>query len=157
MRIRLAVQKHSSLTLHGKEICSSGRCIWYRYFSPTYHAVKQVLASHSALPFSFFLPHFLRPQVSRCGKWLLKKRLALSSDLTYRQWCWWDLYCTDLGVPPYQAARPAVRLPVYRVVQAEEDRALRLPARPPASVFRDLQPVLEPPAVLQIAGVSHRL
>jgi hypothetical protein len=67
------------------------------------------------------------------------------------------LALTDLGVPPYQAARPAVRLPVSRVVQAEEDRALRLPARPPASVFRDLEPVLEPPAVLQIARVSHRL
>jgi hypothetical protein len=38
-----------------------------------------------------------------------------------------------------------------------EDRVLRLPARPPASVFRDLEPVLEPPAVLQTARVSLRL
>jgi hypothetical protein len=63
---------------------------------------------------------------------------------------------TDSVAPPYQAARPTVRLPVSRVVQAEV-LALRLPARPPASVFRDLEPVLEPPAVLQTARVSLRL
>jgi len=152
------VQKYLSLILEGKEIskCSSGRFIWYCYFSLTYHAIKQVLASYLALPFSFPLPHFLILQFSRCRKWLFKKRLALSSDLTYRQWWWCGLFCTDLGVPPYQAARPAVRLPVSRVVQ-EEDRDLQLPARPPASVFRDLGQVLEPPAVLQIAIVSRRL
>lgn len=67
-----------------------------------------------------------------------------------------SLALTDLGAPQYQAARPAVRLPVSQVVQAE-DRVLRLPARPPASVSKDLEPILEPPAALQIARVSHRL
>jgi hypothetical protein len=42
-------------------------------------------------------------------------------------------------------------------VQAEEGLALLLPARPPASVSRDLEPTLEPPAALQEARVSPRL
>jgi hypothetical protein len=39
----------------------------------------------------------------------------------------------------------------------EGDLALLLPARPPASASKVLEPILEPPAALQVARVSPRL
>jgi MFS superfamily sulfate permease-like transporter len=63
------------------------------------HAIKQVLNSYPALPFPSVFPHLQSPQVSRSGKWLLKKSLALSSDLT---WCcfaqiWGSLHIRQPG------------------------------------------------------------
>ena len=48
---------------------SSGRNIWVRYFLLIYCAIKEVLASHPAPPFSFVFPHFLIQQISRYGNW----------------------------------------------------------------------------------------
>lgn len=63
------MQNHFSLTLHGTDIskCYNGREIWDWYFSLTYRATKQALTSYPGPPFTFVFPHFLTPQISRCG------------------------------------------------------------------------------------------
>jgi hypothetical protein len=66
-------------------------------------------------------------------------------------------FSTGQGAHRYQAVRLVARLPASQVVQAEQDQALLLPVRPPASDSRDLEPTLEPPAALQEARVSPRL
>ena len=59
----LLVQNHSLFILHDCAGSYSGRCNWDWYFSLASRAIKQVLASNPAPPFSFNFPQLTHPKI----------------------------------------------------------------------------------------------
>jgi hypothetical protein len=113
--------------------CSTGRRTWDWYFAVPSRTTKQVLASYPTLPFSFALPHFLTPQVSKYSNWSVvlhsvpegSKPVVSRPAVNYRPRSW---SCTSA---PSTRTQEIPTLPMKAAGSYVSESSVTIPAVPP--------------------------